>query len=244
MIVATQEELTMIEKNDTWKLVERPLDIKEDIYTEQPEGFVAEGQEDKVYFLKKALYGLKHAPRAWYNRINYHLYDLVIGSNVVVIEELKKEMMKLFEMTDLREMAFFLGMEVKQIQDQIFIFQNKYAKEILRKFRMGDCKSMSTPMNQKEKLIKNDGVERVQEGSYRSLIGCLMYLTTTRPYILYVVSVLSRFLNSPSELHMQAAKRVLRYVKGTMDYGVKFSKCKNFKLQGFLTLIGVLLLKI
>jgi len=164
--------------------------LQEDIYTEQPEGFVAEGQEDKVYFLKKALYGLKQAPRAWYSRINDHLSELgfqkspsestlyikhvnsdiiiislyvddllVRGSNVVLIEELKKEMMKVFEMTDLGEMAFFLGMEVKQIQDQIFICQKKYAKEILRKFRMDDCKSMSTPMNQKEKLMKDDGAE-------------------------------------------------------------------------------------
>ncbi|KAK6780312.1 hypothetical protein RDI58_022496 [Solanum bulbocastanum] len=138
------------------------------------EGFVPEGQEDKVYLLKKALYELKQALRVWYSRIDDHLSDLgfqkspsastlyikyfnsdiiiislyvddllVRGSNVVLIEELKKEIMKVFEMTDLREMAFFLGMEVKQIQDQIFICQKKYAKEIQRKFRMDNCKSMS-----------------------------------------------------------------------------------------------------
>ncbi|XP_047252331.1 uncharacterized mitochondrial protein AtMg00810-like [Capsicum annuum] len=124
-------------------------------------------------------------------------------------------------------------MEIKQTQNEVFVCQKKYMKGILKGFKMEECKSMSTSMNQREKLMKDDGAERVQEGSYRSLIGCLMYLTATGPDILYVVSVLYRFLNSPSELHMKAAKRVLRYVKGTIDYGFKFSKCQNFKLQGF-----------
>lgn len=71
-------------------------------------------------------------------------------------------------------------------------------KEMLKRFRMKEFKSMNMPMNQREKLMKDDGAERGQEESYKSLIGCLIYLTTTRPNILYVVSVLSRFLNSPS----------------------------------------------
>jgi len=66
----------------------------------------------------------------------------------------------------------------------------KYAKEILKKFQMEECKAVSTPMNQKEKLSKEDGVDKVDEGYYRSLIGCLMYLTTTRPDILFIVSLL------------------------------------------------------
>ncbi|XP_015086982.1 uncharacterized protein LOC107030097 [Solanum pennellii] len=88
-------------------------------------------------------------------------------------------------------------------------------------------------MNKKEKLTKDDGVERVQEGSNRILIGCLMYLTATMPDILNDVSVLSRFMNHSSEFHKQAAKGVLRYVKRTMDFGVKFRKCRHFKHQGF-----------
>ena len=78
--------------------------------------------------------------------ISLYVDDLLVtGSNVMLIQELKKERMKVLEMTDLGEMDFFLGMKIKQIQDQIFICQKKYAKEILRKFRMDDCKSMSTP---------------------------------------------------------------------------------------------------
>jgi len=98
---------------------------------------------------------------------------------------------------------------------------------------MEECKATSTPMNQKEKLIKNDEADKVDEGYFKSMIGCLMYLTTTRPDILFAVSLLSRFMHGASELHLRAAKRILRYVKGTVSYGVKFEKCQSFKLYGF-----------
>nr|KYP73998.1 hypothetical protein KK1_006666 [Cajanus cajan] len=88
-------------------------------------------------------------------------------------------------------------------------------------------------MNQKEKLSKEDGVNKIDEGYYRSLIGCLMYLTATRPDILFVVSLLSRFMHCASEMHLKIAKRILRYVKGTIDYSVKFEKCQEFKLYEF-----------
>ena len=82
------------------------------------------------------------------------------GNNVALIDEFKLEMMKVFEITDLGLMTYFLGMEIKQSQDEVFICQKKYAKEILKKFHMEDCMSMSTPMNQKEKLSKEDGTEK------------------------------------------------------------------------------------
>ena len=73
----------------------------------------------------------------------------------------------------------------------------------------------------------------MEEALYKSLIGCLMYLTATRPDILYAVSVLSRFMNCAKESHFKAAKRVLRYVKETLNYGMKFSQSQDFKLQGY-----------
>ena len=158
---------------------------------------------------------------------------LVTGNNELLVEEFKHEMMNVFEMTDLGLMTYFLGMEVKQSQNEVFICQKKYAKEILKKFQMEECKATSTPMNQKEKLSKSDGAEKVDEGYFRSMIGCLMYLTTTRPDILFAVSLLSRFMHDASELHLRAAKRILRYVKGTVSYGVRFEKCQSFKLNGF-----------
>ncbi|XP_038902363.1 secreted RxLR effector protein 161-like [Benincasa hispida] len=136
-------------------------------------------------------------------------------------------------MTDLGFMSYFLGMEIKQGQDEVFICQKKYVKEILKKFQMDECKTARTLMNQKEKLCKEDGVVKVDEGYFRSLIDCLMYLIVTRPEILNVVSILSRFMHCASELHLKVAKRVIRYVKSTSDFGIKFTSSKEFKLIGF-----------
>jgi len=94
-------------------------------------------------------------------------------------------------MIDLRLMTYFLGMEIKQGCDEIFICQKKYAGEILKKFHMENCKATTIPMNPKEKLSKEDGTDQIDEGNFRSLIGCLMYLTATRPDILFDVSLLS-----------------------------------------------------
>ena len=150
---------------------------------------------------------------------------LVTGSNEKLVKEFKAEMLKVFEMTDLGLMSYFLGIEVKQDHDGVFISQKKYAKEILNKFHMEECKRTNTAMNQKEKFIKDDGVEKVDESQYRSLIGCLMYLTATRLDIMFSVSLLSRFMHCACEVHFQAAKRIVRYIKGTTNYGIKYSYC-------------------
>lgn len=119
---------------------------------------------------------------------------LFTGSNGKLVDEFKVEMFKAFEMIDLGSLTYFLGMVVKQGHDGVFICQKKISKEILKKFHMEDCKVISTPMK-KEKFSKEDGTENVDEELYRSLIGCLMYLTTIRPDIMFVVSLLSRFMN-------------------------------------------------
>ena len=98
---------------------------------------------------------------------------------------------------------------------------------------MEGCKPISTPMNQKEKLCKEGGVEKVDERLYMCLIGYLIYLTTTRQDIKHVVSLLSRYMHCASEIHFQSAKRILRYIKGTLDYGVRFVQVKNFNLHGY-----------
>lgn len=119
-------------------------------------------------------------------------------------------------------------MDIKQSQDEVFICQKKYAKEILKKFHMEGCKSMNTPMNQKEKFCKEDGTQKVDEAYFRSL----MYLTATRLHILIDVSILSRLMHCASEMHLKAAKRVIRYTKGTINFGIRFTKIKEFGLFG------------
>nr|XP_015867296.2 secreted RxLR effector protein 161-like [Ziziphus jujuba var. spinosa] len=125
-------------------------------------------------------------------------------------------------------------MEIKQTEYEVFICQKKYAKEILKKFKLKECKEMSTSMNSKEKLCQEDGIEKVDQAYFRLLIGCLIYLTVTRADFLNAVSILSRFMHCASEWHLKAAKRVLRYVEGTCDFGIKFTRSKEFELVGYL----------
>jgi len=132
---------------------------------------------------------------------------LVTGNNMKQIDVFKREMKDVFEMTDPGKMTFFLGMEVKQKQNEIFICQQKYAKEILKKFNMEECRPTSTPMNQKEKFCKKDGAAKIDEKLYRTLIGCLIYLTATRPDIMNATSILLRYMHCASEIHLQAAKK-------------------------------------
>ena len=239
--------------------------LEEDVYVEQPEGYIVKGQENKVLKLKKALYGLKQAPRAWYNKIDdyfrrrefikcpheYGLYvkkkengdmlivclyvdDLIFtGNNLEMISEFKREMATEFEMTDIELMSYYLGIEVKQSNDGIFISQNNYAKKILKEFNMENCQPVSTPVECGTKLSRFDDGERVNPTLFRKLVENRRYLTCSRPDILYGVGLISRYMEAPTCLHMKAAKRILRYVKGTLDYGLFYSSSKNFNLVGY-----------
>ncbi|XP_021639461.2 uncharacterized mitochondrial protein AtMg00810-like [Hevea brasiliensis] len=153
--------------------------------------------------------------------VSLYVDDLLItGSNISFVKEFKKKMQNVFEMTDLRRMSYFLGMEAHQFEEGTFKNQEKYAKEILRKFGMENCKAADAPLAQNKKLRKEDGSNKVDAGIYRSLIGGLLYLSATRPDIMFATSLLSRFMQAPSEIPFKAAKRVLRYVRGTTNLGV------------------------
>ncbi|KMT04001.1 hypothetical protein BVRB_8g187060 [Beta vulgaris subsp. vulgaris] len=110
-------------------------------------------------------------------------------------------MMSEYEMTDLGAMKYFLGMQVKQSPGKIFLSQEKYADDLLKKFNMSECKPLATPMALNEKLSKNDGKEKVDASIYRSLVGSLIYLIHTRPDIAHTVSVVSRFMILYDTLH-------------------------------------------
>ena len=196
--------------------------LQEEIYVEQPPGYVISRHESDVYRLHKALYGLKQAPRAWYSRVDtYFLQNgfkmsqneatlyvktdgngskiivslyvddlLVTGNNDDGIIKFKESMLKEFEMTDLGVMNYFLGMEVHQLNDGIFLSQRKYAMDVLRKFKMESCKPVSTPLAINEKLTKSDGDAKADESNYRSLVGSLLYLTVARPDLMYPSGIL------------------------------------------------------
>lgn len=156
-----------------------------------------------------------------------------MGSSNSLVADFKACMMKTFEMTDLGLLHYFLGLEVKQVADGIFVSQQKYAMDLLKRHNMGGCNKASTPMNANETLRAEDGTGKANTRYFRSIVGGLNYLSHTRPDIAHSVSVVSRFMHSPSMHHLGAAKRILRYVAGTPDYGVWYSSVDNFKLQGF-----------
>ncbi|XP_052888074.1 secreted RxLR effector protein 161-like [Gossypium arboreum] len=105
--------------------------------------------------------------------------------------------------------------------------------KILNKFSMQNCKATSTPIAIGEKLSSHGNFEQVNESVYRSSVGCLFYLTATRPDIMFAVSLLSRFMHCCNEKYFQAAKRVLRYIKGTLSHGMLFNKAESLKLFGY-----------
>ncbi|KAK5786863.1 hypothetical protein PVK06_041509 [Gossypium arboreum] len=130
-------------------------------------------------------------------------------------------------------MTYFLGMEVNQSDQGIFISQHAFALKILNKFCMTNCKAVSTPSTQGEKLTSFGSQERVDEKEYRSLIGYFLYLTATRLDLMHAVSLLLRFMHCCDTTHFKAAKRILRYVKGTLKFGVMFKKEKELRLAGY-----------
>ncbi|XP_060667179.1 uncharacterized mitochondrial protein AtMg00810-like [Ziziphus jujuba] len=158
---------------------------------------------------------------------------LVTGDDKDRIQKFKMEMQKQFEMSDLGIMHYFLGMEIMQKDTGILMSQSKYAKDLLKKWKMKDCKPVSAPMACNEKLSKNDTGEKVNATMFRSIIGGLLFLTHTRPDIMFSVSYLSRFMHEPCEKHLRCAKRILKYVKGTAKYGLWFSSKCSGELMGF-----------
>ncbi|KAE8727985.1 hypothetical protein F3Y22_tig00004899pilonHSYRG00012 [Hibiscus syriacus] len=160
--------------------------------------------------------------------------DLIFtGSNPSMFNEFKDVMMKEFEMTDMGLMAYYLGIEVKQQNDGIFISQESYAKEILKKFKMENCKPISTPAEYGIKMTKHEEGESVDPTFFKSLVGSLRYLTCTRPDIIHAVGLVSRYMESPTTTHFKAAKRILRYLKGTIDFGLFYSVSNDYKLVGY-----------
>lgn len=158
---------------------------------------------------------------------------IYMGTSKSLIDDFKSCMMSTFEMTDLGLLKYFLGLEVLQRKDGIFVCQKKYATDLLKKFNVTGGKVSTTPMNINEKLQHEDGSDKTNSSVFRSLVGGLNYLTHSRPDISFPVSVVSRFLHSPTKLHLGAAKRILHYVAGTKNYGIWYSRVYEFRLVGF-----------
>lgn len=126
-------------------------------------------------------------------------------------------------------------MEYKFFQTDkgIFVYLGNYEKEILEKFHLIDCNSIATPFVANQKISANEACPLKDPTSFRSLIGSLSYICSTRPELMYLVSLLSRFMQQPTDVRLIAAKRILRYVKGNMSCGNYFGRMKKLKLIGY-----------
>jgi len=160
--------------------------------------------------------------------------DLIFtGNDSAMFDDFRKSMMDEFEMSDLGKMHYFLSLEIVQSNAGIFVSQKKYVQELLDRFKMQKCNPANTPSEFVLKLYKDEEGEKVDNTLFKQITGSLMYLTATRPDIMYSVSLISRYMESPTEMHLLAAKRILRYLQGTKDFGLFYKRGEKSNLIGF-----------
>ncbi|GKC67934.1 putative ribonuclease H-like domain-containing protein, partial [Tanacetum coccineum] len=160
--------------------------------------------------------------------------DIIFGSTKKELStEFEKLMHDKFQMSSIGELTFFLGLQVQQKSDGIFIIQDEYVAEILKKISFATVKTASTPMEPNKALIKDEEAEEVDVHLYRSMIGSLMYLIASRPDITFVVCACARFQVTLKTSHLYDVKRIFRYLKGQPKLGLWYSRDSPFYLEAF-----------
>nr|GEW25255.1 uncharacterized mitochondrial protein AtMg00810-like [Tanacetum cinerariifolium] len=214
---------------------------QEDVYVCQPEGFIDADHPSHVYKLKKALYGLKQAPRAWYDELSTfllqnHFFKGTIDPTLF-IRRFDNDIIVLqvypLQNVDDGGNDVFLGLQVNQSPGGIFINQSNYVLEILNKYGMESCDPVGTPMKIKDKLNLDQNGTPVDATKYRSLIGALMYLMSSRPDIVHATCLCARYQAKPTEKHLTEVKRIFRYLQGTINTGLWYTKDSGFELTRF-----------
>ncbi|XP_041995661.1 uncharacterized mitochondrial protein AtMg00810-like [Salvia splendens] len=232
------------------------------VYITQPPGFVDPRFPDHVRRLKKAIYGLRQAPLAWFrfsifllsmgfsqsradsSLFHFHrgpstifllLYvdDIIVtGNDQSLLQRFISQIHKEFAIKDLGRLNYFLGLEVSYTHDGLFIGQAKYAHDIIKRVELLDSKPVATPLSAGEVLVREGSPFR-DPSLYRSLVGVLQYLTITRPDLSYAINLVSQFLQSPTDDHFQALKRIIWYVKGTIHFGLSFTRRTDSSVIGY-----------
>ncbi|KAJ9558576.1 hypothetical protein OSB04_013190 [Centaurea solstitialis] len=237
--------------------------LQETVYMHQPPGFRDTNHPDYVCHLQRSLYGLKQAPRAWYQRFAHHakqlgfhqsrtdsslfiyhsdratayllLYvdDIILTATTTdflqnIISQLSQE----FSMTDLGALNYFLGISAVRSPNGLFLSQKQYATEILERANMTTCNPCNTPAEPNRKLDES-GPPMSDPTLYRSLVGALQYLTFTRPDITFAVQQICLYMHDPREPHFHALKRILRYLRGTLDHGLQLHVSSTSDLRAY-----------
>ncbi|GJS53626.1 putative ribonuclease H-like domain-containing protein [Tanacetum coccineum] len=184
------------------------------------------GAIDKTLFIKK--------DRRDIMLVQVYVDDIIFGSTKPsMVKDFEDLMQKEFKMSSMGELTFFLGLQVKQTSAGIFLSQDKYVKDILNKFDFRTIKPASTPIEAHKSLGKDEEGEDVDVHLYRSMIGCLMYLTASRPDIMFAVCLCARFQVTPKVSHLHAVKRIFRYLKHQPNLGLWYPKDSPFHLEAF-----------
>ncbi|GJX24412.1 putative ribonuclease H-like domain-containing protein [Tanacetum coccineum] len=184
------------------------------------------GTIDKTLFLKKDKHDII--------LVQVYVDDIIFGSTKKSwCDEFEALMKSRFQMSSMGELTFFLGLQVKQKPDGIFISQDKYVAEILKKFDFASVKTASTPIETQKPLVKDEEASDVDVHLYRSMIGSLMYVTASRPDIMFAVCACSRFQVTPKTSHMSAVKRIFRYLKGKPKLGLWYPRESSFDLESY-----------
>nr|GEX93261.1 uncharacterized mitochondrial protein AtMg00810-like [Tanacetum cinerariifolium] len=184
------------------------------------------GQIDKTLFSKRHKYVIL--------LVQVYVDDIIFESTKKELSaEFEKLMHDKFQMSSMGELSFFLGLQVQQKSDGIFISQDKYMADILKKFNFSTVKTTSTPIEHNKALVKDAKAEDVDVHLYRSMIGSLMYLTASRPDITFVVCACTRFQVTPKTSHLQAVKRIFIYLKGQPKLGLRYPINSPFDLKAY-----------
>eukprot|EP00253_Pinus_taeda_P019905 PITA_19905 len=155
------------------------------------------------------------------------------GNEEAMSQSFALVMQKEFEMSLVGEMTYFLGLKIQQNEGGIFLSQTKYLKQILKKYRMEDSKPICTPMVTGCSLSANDESAAVHQPTYRSMIGSLLYLAGTQLDIMHVVGIVGRFQENPKDTHLQAVKKIFKYLQGTQNYGLWYPRDTNLTLHAY-----------
>ncbi|XP_019238229.1 PREDICTED: uncharacterized protein LOC109218328 [Nicotiana attenuata] len=131
------------------------------------------------------------------------------------------------------DLTVFLGLQIQQTEEGTFVCQTKYTKELIPKFGMSNARLIGTPMSPATNLDKDEQGTPIDETRYRGMIGSLLYLTASRPDIMFSVCKCAKLQSAPKESHLTAVKRIIRYLIGTVSHGLWYPRSNLFKLEGF-----------
>nr|GEU42204.1 retrovirus-related Pol polyprotein from transposon TNT 1-94 [Tanacetum cinerariifolium] len=206
----------------------------EEVYASQPDGFVDPENPNHVYKLNKALYELKQAPRAWFDLLSSFLLSQKFTKGTVdPTLFVRREGKDILLTSMMGKLSFFLGLQISESPRGIFLNQSKYALDSIKKYGIETCEPADTPMVEKSKLDEDPQGKAIDPTHYRGMIGTFMYLTASRPDLVFVVCMCARYQANPTEKNLHAVKQIFQYIRGTINMGLWYLKDSCIALIAF-----------